>query len=289
MEQKNLQVINDGDFKITTYTFYSIEEVIKDTKKAIETHDDFYDNIMRFSGNWNATLDKEITKLLYGDKKLVNSFDATIKQEMISNGYITQKRSKRSFVGAGLNVARYINNDPFCFSRKQKTITLSKVVNLYIDLATSFRIPDNMRQKKFCDILAFAKSLELKNYNVNITLLTTHLYAGTNEAGFWFYKLKEADKKINLQTMSYTMGSSYFSRIFGYAYEETLHKLKDGSTACDSGLGVALSQAEDSDKPFYQKAKQEFYKVLERQNKDKNDSVLFLHYYSDLEKIKKEF
>lgn len=236
---------------------------------------------------------KEVKKkTLLGDDIDFKKMQTQIDKNKLSDSELMMKTRRHDVIGSRPLVQQALNGAPNCFVRRKKQLVKQRIVNLYIDIGTSCKVYDDARTKKFTEILIFAKSLELANYRVGITLLKNHIYISPREnkpqernISLYAIIVKKPEELINVKKLSFSLGNSLFGRTFCFANEAFKHQIPN---ELDENLGFSYSSFLNTGRLKDLNIYTEIVNNFIERTSGKNTNALYVSYYTDLNELKKK-
>lgn len=243
--------------------------------------------LSRMCRDTNITSDEAKRLAILGNEIDFQKIQAEIDKTKLSDTELFLKQRRHDVVGSRPLAQKALNGSPNCYVRRKKQLVKQRIVNLYIDIGTPWYVWGAERTKKFTEILILAKSLELANYRVGITIFKNHYYSKSNAYSMYAIQIKKPEELMNIKKYSWCLGNSLFGRTFCFANEISKHQKPN---RLDEGLGLSyaimLSKLKTY-KEYVDKISGIVNEFVERTS-GTNTNALYVSYYTDLEELKKK-
>lgn len=275
-----------------TYTHSSGYEVFEETYTSLSEYVNQIDGTL---GQMHCDIFTDLSyeqvkdKALLGDDIDFKKIQIQIDKTKLSDSEVMLKTRKHDVIGSRPLTQQALNGSPNCYVRRKKQLVKQRIVNLYIDIGTSYKVKDRERTAKFTEILVLAKSLELSNYRVGITLFKNHIYnsdvKGRN-ISLYAITVKKPEEPINIKKLSFALGNSLFGRIFCFSNEILKHQ---GPKKLDDGLGYSYTtlSCKGHTFPDSKYITEIVYNFIEHTSA-RNTNALYVNYYTNLDELKKK-
>lgn len=269
---------HSSGYEVFEETYTSLSEFVNQIEPSIAEY---------FCKKKEITFEEARDKALLGDDIDFKKIQTQIDKTKLSDSEVILKTRRHDVIGSRPLTQQALNGSPNCYMRRKKQLIKQRIVNLYIDIGTPYYVSDFERTKKFTEILVLAKSLELANYRVGITLYLTHVYPLRKNISSYAIKVKNPEEPVNIKKLSFSLGNSLFTRIFEFSNEVFKHQ---APKSLDAGLGkpyaTILQQGEGGYKDL--KIYTEIVNNFIERTSARNTNALYVNYYTNLDELKKK-
>lgn len=204
-----------------------------------------------------------------GYDKSVEKLNETLKMtdQVFHTGAIKQYQKRTSLVGNRVNMNAYFKGQPNTMFRMTKQEKEKPIINIYYDCCVSHTIPQSSFEEKALDIVSHIVKLEKQGYKVRLSVLF-----GATQKNKYDYAcvipVKTEQEPFFMQKLAFPTTAMSFVRVLliSIYYEIAIPFNK---------------QVDGRGRPIkYDDATVDFLTQLAQ----KNEKILYVSYYSDLEK-----